>query len=247
MLKTFGYFISLFVFSAAVAKGQDTIQFPLKIRVGFDISGPAIYFADKQNKSLEGFMTLDRNEKMAYSVGGGYLDYSYSQYNYDYHVKGFFFRAGVDFNLLKPESSMGKYQAGVGLHYGISFFTPETPSFTQKNYWGDVSSSISGKNSVGHFLEAAPGVRAELFKNFSIGWTIRLRFLISGGGGKDLRPVYFPGFGDGGKNVSAGFNYYLTWNIPFKKIRVITKVPPPEEPEESGEETAPAQQPGNFR
>jgi hypothetical protein len=246
MSKILGYSISLFIISVVTAAGQDTLQYPLKIRMGFDISGPVIYASDKSNKSLEGYIAVDRNEKMAFTLGGGFLDYKYSQYNYDFRSRGIFIRTGVDFNLLKPERSMGKYQTGIGLHYGISFFTHETPSFTHTNYWGEAISSIPGKRSIGHFLEAAPGVTAELFNNFSIGWTIRLRFLISGGGGKDLRPIYFPGYGNGSKNVNAGFSYYLTWNIPFKKIRVITKVPPPEEPEET-EQQPPVQQPVNFR
>lgn len=236
MWKTYVYFFSLLIlFPGSFLKAQDTIQFPLKIRVGIDVYGPVTYFTDRTNMSFEGFMTYDRNEKMALSLGAGYLNYKYSQYNYEYLCKGIFFRGGVDFNLLKPEISAGKYQAGLGLNYGLSFFSPQTDSFQHDNYWGTVTSSLPRKTSLGHFLEVAPGVRAELFKNFSIGWTLRLKVLISGGGGKDLRPIYFPGFGNGGKTVNAGFNYYLTWNIPFKTIRVITRVEPPEEPEDNVE------------
>ena len=233
MLRTLSYIISLVMLvSSAALRAQDTVQFPLKIRAGIDVSGPVIYFTDKNNLSLEGFISFDRNEKMAYVLEGGYLNYKYSQYNYDYTCKGIFMRAGVDFNLLKPDVSKGKYQAGVGLRYGLSVFNPETPLFKHENYWGTASSAIPQKTSLGHFLEVAPGVKAELFKNFSIGWSIRLRMLISGGGGKDLRPIYLPGFGTGGKTVNAGFTYFLSWNIPFKTIRVITKPEPVEETEE---------------
>lgn len=244
MWRTCGYSISLLVFFlAGDICAQDTIEFPLKIRVGFDISGPGIYFSDKNNLSLEGFISYDRNEKMALVLGGGYLDYRFSQYNYDYRCTGIFIRTGVDFNLLKPVVSAGRHQAGLGLNYGLSFFNPETSSFQHENYWGKVTSSIPKKTSLGHFLEVAPGVKAELFKNVSIGWTIRLRILISGGGGKDLRPIYFPGFGNGAKTVNAGFNYFITWNIQYKKIRVISKPEPVEEPEETEEELNLQQQP----
>lgn len=247
MWKTYAYSISLLILvSGGISIAQDTVMFPLKIRAGIDVSGPVIYFSDRNNLSLEGFVSLDRNEKMAFILGGGYLDYKYSQYNYDYSCKGIFFRGGVDFNLLKPQVSAGKYMAGLGLHYGLSFFKPETSAFQQGNYWGTVTSSIPGRMRFGHFLEVAPGVKTEIFRNISIGWTVSLRLLLSGGGGKDLRPIYFPGFGNGDKTVTAGFNYYLTWNIPFKTIRVITKAEPPEEPEET-EEGAAIQQSTNFR
>ncbi len=65
-----------------------------------------------------------------------------------------------------------------------------------------------------------------------MGWTIRLNLLISGGGGKDLRPIYFPGYGNGGNRTAAGFSYFITWNIPYRIKTVITK---PEAPEETDE------------
>src|SRR5512140_2741891 len=120
MRRTYVYFISLVIlFSNLVVSAQDTIMFPLKVRAGFDISGPVLYFTDKNNMSIEGFVSFDKSEKMAFVAEGGYLNYKYSQYNYDYRSNGIFLRAGVDFNLLKPEISRGKYQAGVGLRYGL--------------------------------------------------------------------------------------------------------------------------------
>jgi hypothetical protein len=89
-------------------------------------------------------------------------------------------------------------------------------------------------------------VRTELFRNFSIGWSIRLKFLISAGGSKDLRPIYFPGYGTGSKTVNAGINYFLIWSIPFKTKTVITKPPAPEEPEETQESTVNQTRPSPF-
>jgi hypothetical protein len=235
MRRIFAYFISLFLLIAGHGiKAQDTVMFPLKIRAGFDIAGPGIYLTNKNNMNFEGHISFDRNEKMSFVVEGGYLDYKYSQYNYDYLSKGIFTRAGVDFNLLKPEVSAGKYWAGIGLRYGLSIFRSETSSFNHENYWGSITSSIPSRTSTGHFVEVAPGVRTELFRNFSMGWTIRLRLLISAGGGRDIKPIYFPGYGNGGNRTSAGISYFLMWNIPFKTKTVITK---PEVVEEETEET----------
>jgi hypothetical protein len=223
------------LFYAGILNAQDTVLFPLKVRAGIDVVGPGIYFSDKNNFNLEGHISLDRSEKMAYVLEGGYLDYKYSQYNYDYQAKGIFLRAGVDFNLLKPEVSSGRFWAGLGLRYGLSTYNSETTSFQFENYWGKVTSSVPRRTSMGHFFEVAPGVRTELFRNFSIGWSIRLKFLISAGGGKDLRPIYFPGYGTGSKTVNAGINYYLVWSIPFRTKTVITKPEVPEETEETQE------------
>jgi hypothetical protein len=239
MRRISAYFFSLILFlKACNLLAQDTVLFPLKLRAGIDIAGPGIYLSDKNNLSVEGYISFDKSEKMALVLEAGYLNFKYSQYNYDYTSKGAFARFGADFNLLKPEVSEGKYWAGIGLRYGVSLFNSETPSFQYENYWGTVISSLPSKKAMGHFIEIAPGVKTEIFRNFSMGWTIRLKLLISGGGGKDLRPIYFPGYGNGGRRTTAGISYFLTWNIPYKTKTVITKPEAiEEEPDETSEQT----------
>ncbi|MCX6325935.1 MAG: DUF6048 family protein [Bacteroidia bacterium] len=237
MRRTSAYFISLLfilISNLEQVHAQDTILIPLKIKLGLEVSGPAIYFSEKNILNAEGYISVDINEKVSAVLAAGYLNYKYSQYNYEYFNKGMFVRTGADFNLLKPEKSLGKYWAGVGLRYGLSIFNSEVPSFQQENYWGTASSSIAQKTNWGHFVEVSPGVRVEVLKNFSIGWTISLRRLLYTGTGKDLRPIYFPGFGNGGKNFSTGLNYFIVWNIPYKKINVIIKKEVPEETEDTG-------------
>lgn len=238
MERTSSYIISLLIilfFGMRQVSAQDTIDIPLKIKVGIEVSGPAIYFSDKNILNTEGYISADLNERRSFIFGAGYLNYKYSQYNYNYTNNGFFVRTGIDFNLLKPEKAQGKYWVGVGLHYGLSRFTSEVPSFQQENYWGIVSSSIAKKTNWGHFVEATPGVRAEVLKNISLGWTISLRLLLYTGTGKDLRPIYIPGFGNGAKTLSSGMNYFIVWNIPYKRIKVVLKKEEPEEPEEPDE------------
>ncbi len=128
---------------------QDTVTIPLKIRAGIEVSGPVIYFTDKNILNTEGYLSVDLNEKLGVYFGAGYSDYKYSQYNYEYLNKGIFFKAGVDFNLLKPEVAMGKYWAGIGIRYGLSSFTSETPSFRHENYWGTTNSSLAPETKHG--------------------------------------------------------------------------------------------------
>lgn len=226
---------------------QDTILFPLKVRAGFDIIGPGIYMSEKNNLNMEGFLSFDKNEKMAYVVEGGYLNFKYSQYNYDYTSTGAFARLGVDLNLLKPDKALGHYWAGIGLRYGLSLFSSETSSLNYKNYWGEMTSSIPSEKMIAHFLEVVPGVRTEVFKNLSMGWTVRLKLLLSGGGGKDLRPISIPGYGNGGRITNGGISYFITWNIPYKTKTVIIKPElPDEEDEEIEEEDVSGQQRISF-
>jgi len=239
MRKICAYFISLAVilpwnqaFGQKEPKLPDTVDIPLKIRAWIEVAGPVIYLTDKNNLSCEGYLSADLNEKIGVFAGGGYANYKYSQYNYDYLSSGKYFKAGVDFNLMKPEKSIGKYWAGIGIHYGLSSYLTEVPAFSHENYWGKITSSISEQKRIGHFIEFAPGFRAEIFKGFTIGWAVTLRKLISAGTGKDLSPIFLPGYGTGNKSLSTGINYFLIFSFKYKTIKVEVKPEPVDETEE---------------
>jgi hypothetical protein len=241
MSRTSGYFISLIlVFSSLTVNvlAQDTIQFPLKFRLGFELTGSAKYFYEKDRVNLEGYFSLDLTERISAILVAGRSDYSYARYRdssflmYDYRTKGTYLRTGFDFNLLKPNKSQGKYAVGIGFRYGISHFDYEIPSITRENYWGRSVTSVPVTNEWAHFFEFTPSVRAEVWKNISVGWTVSLRKMIDPGTGRHLKPVYLPGYGNGSKSFSAGVSYFVIWSIPFKNKRVII-LPEPEEEEDA--------------
>ena len=234
MRRIFAYFINLaglMLSAGASLCAQDTLIYPLKIRAGIETIGPVTYFSDPDILSADAFVSYDLNEKKSVFAGAGILDYKYSQYNYYYTSRGLFLKGGLDFNLLAAEKANGRYWAGIGLRYGLSYFKSSFPSFSFENYWGKVESGIAEKSSLGHFFEVSPGVRTEIFRNLSMGWNVSLRFLLYSGTGRDIKAIYIPGFGDGNKKVVPAISYYLVWSIPFKKITVITKPPEPEEEE----------------
>jgi hypothetical protein len=236
--------LAMILSSISQVKSQDTLLIPLKINAGIEVLGPVNYFIDKNILSIEGYVSMDLSEKLSAALNAGYLDYTYSQYNYTYLNNGYCIRAGADFNILKPKKSLGKYWGGIGLRYGLSHFRWEVPEFSQSNYWGESLSSIPSTKNWGHFIEASPGMRAEIFRNFSMGWSISLRMLLYVGNSDGVKPIYFPGFGNASKRFSSGFSYYIVWNIPYNKIRVITKKEEPEETEDT-EETEGQEGPGN--
>ena len=221
MKKISVYFISTVLSGIFMhAMGQDTIQFPLKMKIGADIFGPASYFTDNNTLAVEGFFSIDRDTSKALVVEAGYLKFRYSQYNYDFKSQGGFIKLGVDFNLLSPKVSKGRYYAGVGLRYGLGIFRYEVPYYEHGNYWGTFSGQIPSTTHMAHFLEVSPGIRSEILKNISIGWAVRLRLLVYSGTGRDLKAIYIPGFGNGSKAFSPGFSYYLIFNIPIRTVEV---------------------------
>jgi len=218
MRKISVYIISIaLLLAGSLVSAQDTIPFVYKIKVGADIFGPAYYIYDQNNLTVEGFISVDTDTNRAVVLETGYHNFKYTQYNYDYQTKGVFFRAGMDFNFLHSQVSTGKYFAGVGLRYGLSVFSYEVPSLEYDNYWGTATSSLAPSTHAAHFVEVSPGIRTELFRNFSIGFLVRLRLLIYPGTSPDLKPIDIPGYGNGTKRLSPGLNYYLIWSIPYKR------------------------------
>lgn len=242
MRQIFSFIISIVIILSmcnvtVIAQEQsgDTIILPLKIRINTDIAGPAISLYDKGILNLEGNFSIDLGARTGFFLGAGYSDYKYSQYNYEYLSHGIFIKTGVDYNFFKPDKSMGKYWAGVGLRYGLSSYTNEIPLLEHDSYWGPTVTSVPPSSYVGHYFEIAPGFRAEIFKNFTMGWSINLRALLYNGTGEDMKPVYFAGYGRGDKSMSFGLNYFLGWNISYRKIKVYLKPELPDEDEEDME------------
>ena len=234
------YFINIiFITAGWVCKlqAQDTITFPLNYRVGFELIGASKYFYDKDRANIEAYFSADLNEKLSAIIIAGRGNYTYSRYRdesfkmYDFNSKGFYFKTGVDFNLFNPKKADGKYSLGVGFRYGITNYSYDMPEVNLENYWGNYQTSIPKNNTWAHYLEATPAIRAELIKKLSVGWSISLRKMIATETGKDMKPIYLPGYGNGTKSIDFALSYFIIWNFPYKYKKVIIH-PKVEEPED---------------
>lgn len=230
-------FISLFLLFSGRAVSQDTVMFPLHVRAGFDLSGPVIKMVSHDLISYGALASVDLNENFAVTAGLRYSSFRSSVYSYDFSSRGLSFVAGTDYNFMKPKVAQGRYYAGIGIRYGLSFYSEEASGIMYSNPWGTGEMSIPLSRHLGHYIEITPGVRTELFKGVTIGWNLYMRLLISAGAGRDLKPVWMPGYGAATSGMTTGAEYYISVSIPYKKIRVITKpkTVETEEGEEGGE------------
>jgi hypothetical protein len=228
-------FISLSLLIGSRAVSQDTITVPLHFRAGFDISGPIVHLLNNDLLSYGVLASIDLNQAFALDAGMRYTSFSSSEYNYNFSSRGTSVVIGADYNFMKPKTAWGKYYAGIGLRYGLSFYGQEASGIKYTNTWGEGESSMPLSHHTGHFIEITPGVRTELFNGVTIGWNVYMRLLISSGAGKDLNPIWMPGYGDATSGMTTGAEYYVSFSIPYKKIKVIIKPKPVEEDEEGGE------------
>jgi len=217
------FFISLFLLGSPAALSQDTVTVPLQIRAGFDISGPLLKLVDNDLISYGVLGSVDINSAVAVAAGFRYTTFNSSTPLYDFSGRGLSFTVGPDYNFIKADVAKGRYYAGIGMRYGLSFYREETPMISYTNKWGTGEAFVPAASHTGHFLEITPGVRAELFPGLTIGWNLYMRLLISAGAGKDLKPVWMPGYGAGTSGMTTGAEYFISLSIPYKKIKVFIK------------------------
>lgn len=238
-------FISLFLLIGSSAVSQDTVTVPLHIRAGFDLSGPVMHIIGNDLTSYGIAASADINSALAVTGNVRYSDFRSSGYSFDFMSRGISITAGTDYNFMKANASGGKYYAGIGLRYGLSFYSEEASVIRYNNEWGAGETAVPLSHHTGHFLEITPGVRAELFPGVTIGWNLYMRLLISAGAGKNLKPVHMPGYGAGTKGMTTGAEYYISFSIPYKKIRVVIK-PKTQQSDDEGNEDGTTNDTGTF-
>ncbi|MCC8188237.1 MAG: DUF6048 family protein [Bacteroides sp.] len=138
-----------------------------------------------------------------------------------------FFRIGMNYNTMYKKNSRNYLY--VGARYGFSTFTYDVksmefedplfggslsnPNLIDDIWWGSVPYNHSGMKGTLHWFEIVTGVRARIWKDLSMGWTVRLKYHLSSSTSEYGDPWYVPGFGKYSSNL--GVTYTITYKLPF--------------------------------
>jgi hypothetical protein len=88
-------------------------------------------------------------------------------------------------------------------------------------YWGNYTDGSVAKNSIkAYWIEIGMGLRAEIFKNFFMGWSFNGRIMIKKSKDIYMDPYNIPGYGNGSKKSAIGFNYSIYYRIPILKEKI---------------------------
>src|SRR5690606_27138175 len=100
---------------------------------------------------------------------------------------------------MKKQETRERYMFYGGIRYGFAQMSYEAPSYTiYDSYWGDkLPGSFPKTNASAHWVELILGIKAEVLKNFFVGWSIREKIKISGPKSDGIPPIVIPGFGSG--------------------------------------------------
>jgi|WetSurMetagenome_2_1015567.scaffolds.fasta_scaffold248945_2 hypothetical protein len=188
------------------------------LRIGLDVSRIPNWFLDPKMKSLECSFDIEalHNVYPTLELGLGSLDIR--KENYQYYSDNTYFRVGADYNFLDPDPSDRYGMAFIGIRYAHSSLNYHAANIIiPDNYWGGLTTAIDDRNISTHWIELTAGMKAEIFHNFFMGWSLRGRFMLSKTKDEIMDPYKIPGYGKGHSSSILGFNYSLYYKIPVLK------------------------------
>ena len=215
------------------AQTKDTakVMYPERygLRVGVDLHKIARSFYEKDDRGFEvvGDYRLSKRFYLAGEIGNE--DKTVDDDRLNFTTKGTYFKVGFDYNSFENWLDM-ENMIYAGMRYGVSSFSQTRNSYKiydPTNYYGETiitsGEKFSGLNA--SWIEVIGGVKAELFNNLYLGFSLRLNYLVSNKRPENFDNLYIPGFNrtyDG--KFGAGLNYTISYFIPiYKKNKEVKK------------------------
>lgn len=203
-----------------VAKKSEPQPLLRAITVQADVAGPFISKLQSSGVSyFEASADLNLRNKWFPVWEIGYANINHiADEGGQYIAKGIYNRIGINVNLLKTNNPKQIAQSTlfVGLRFGFAPFSYDIRNLPMADeYWktGTVTNANDLKASA-KWGEFVAGVRLNVFKNITLGWSGRLKMGLSTGG-QTYSPWYVPGYGITGGAV-WGFSYNVGYTIPLK-------------------------------
>lgn len=216
-------FISLLFVCTMAVKGQeaksDTSAIEMQrqpfIRVGIDPSRYLLTFLQPADRGgLEFAVDMEFWDRFYPTVELGYMFATRNEVDYTLHVDGVYSRLGFDYNLVKLNDAKDRDIFFVGWRMATSHFSQEATDVTYENAFGSITTSFPKQNLTAFWGEITVGVKAEVFRNFFVGWTGRLKYKFRVKEG-DLTPYAIPGYGrlQPESDVNGDINIYLSYSF----------------------------------
>lgn len=188
--------------------------------VHFDIASPfmGLIYGKIQNYEAQIDVNLYQRIYPIFEAG-----YSSAVKNFDsgakYMSQSPFFRVGLNYGLLRPIKKDGlprsvKSYPFIGLRYAFSLMNYSIENVTvTDNYWGTSDlMSFSSPFVYAGWLEIVAGVRIDLYRGLTMGWSARFKTLLHTTATDKSYIWYVPGYG---KSSSSAFTFNYTIGYTF--------------------------------
>jgi hypothetical protein len=126
-----------------------------------------------------------------------------------------YFRIGMNYNMMFRKKSMSHLYLGARYGFSVLSYDVKGPALEDDIYSGEVPSfEYTGEKTNAHWMELLFGIRAQIHKNFLMGWSLRYKAKLSIKENASTTPWYIPGFGEN-KSTNFGVTYSLIYKLPF--------------------------------
>jgi hypothetical protein len=214
------YFYNIFIFLciAGYSMAQSSRYAPSALRVGAD-PGTLLYMVFSEKRGFfetEADIDIDRFFLVAnYGMSSFRLDES----TYQYENTGTYFRFGADMNLMydDPNNNVTFF----GMRYARAAFNDQLDYSTQavietNTGWPNTVETMTNDRLRAGWFEMDAGLKIRVVKQLYLGFTMRYKLMLKVTGQETLRPYYVPGFGKNIGTSAFGFNYYVSYRLPFR-------------------------------
>jgi hypothetical protein len=207
-----------------IASKTDSITYKTNygLRIGIDISKPILAQFSGTYSGLEivGDYRIKKNLYLAAEVG--YEEETTAEDYTNSTSKGNYIRVGFNYNAYQNWLDMNN-EIFIGYRYGFSLFEQTLNSYTpnvNSSYFpaNTNTTPLTTSDLNAHWSEFVFGLKVETFKNFFITFSGSYKVMMSVKEPENFKTLYSPGFNRIFETGTGfGFNYTLTYLIPFKK------------------------------
>lgn len=198
-----------------VKKAGPSSPWPLfnGVTVGFNFFDAAMLLAGQSYASFDAHASVSLHNWFFPTVECG-LGYARNQRDGEMMVYRTrlspYLKLGIDYNFLYKSSP--DYMAGLGIRFGWSRPKYEiTDASVDSPYWGQSASfNILNQSVNAWYGEALAAVKVKIWRNLSMGWSVRYRFKLRIPDASNSSPWFIPGYG-GSSPVTATFSLMYTF------------------------------------
>jgi Domain of unknown function (DUF6048) len=221
-----------FIGTAQEGKKKDSIAPKTEkfgIRVGVDLFKLTRSFYEDNYRGIELVGDYRLTKKYFIAAELGNENKTVDELNLNFTTEGTYLKAGFDYNAYENWLDM-ENMIYLGMRYGVSSFSQTLNEYQIYNtdpYFNEGEVSYTGEKFEGlsaQWAEVVAGIKAEVFKNVYVGFSMRLNYLISNNKPESFDNLYIPGFNRTyNGRFGAGFNYTVSYFLPLYKSTVKAK------------------------
>ena len=204
------------------------VHYPLitDLSLGLNFIEPVLMAFGQDYASVDVSATLNLWNRLqpVLEVGMGWGKSSPEDLNFTYKAKPSpYFRIGANYNFLYKSSP--QYQALLGVRLGYSSFRYDVTDITYNNsYWDEHTAfAITGQSSHALWGELVAGLKVNIWREWSLGWSMRLRSIFTYGKNDNSSPWFVPGYGP--RRQWVGFTFTASYTLPIgnrRDVRIAT-------------------------